>query len=529
MSRRQRAASSSSPSPPSTAWLTALKPQQLKALSWHYAILAMGTPSHLTRGIDPRRMNKAELRAHISTNIKDVAQPSEAALRDMVLILKDLSDGDISAARSPPSASRRTGRRSAAAAHSDEQSQSASESETELPASSRSRARSSPLPSRKRHRSRSVSPPRDSEEDSSSGDSRSSLASGDRDTDANTSRRSHRLSTSSKRSRPRWMACPNTPCAGEARQDRIPDYCDKCGTAWGRATPASSSAPQKWKQLDRFVYTPLASLTAAPLRATQLASLPDSVVKKAREGQQHYTIADLLCPLAHDGTFSSALLDEHSLVILADSSGAITARSGSAASEARSLGTRKRVISSFDQIVEVFMFTLIPVIYEGRPDIGEQLYRLLSAAVDISRAHDWKLALQYTNLVRHNYWTDPGVRSKHVLQIDTAYDLGAYEPATFLVAQTALSQTRASSAPSGGSTQQRTASGKPTVCHDWNRDACTRAACRFPHRCSGCNGNHPLTRCPRGTAQQGAPPSATPRSSAASRTPAAQPGASGST
>jgi hypothetical protein len=486
-------------------------------------------------------MNKTELRAHIGTNITDVVQPSKTALRDMVRTLKALSDQDVSAALAPPSGPGRSGRRSAAAAPSNLQpgppaSAPASDSDTEPPSSSRhrsqrtqeSRARPSPPRSRKRHRSRSASPHRDSEEDSSSGDSRNSGASDDRDMDADTARRSHR-SSSSKRPRTRWMACPNTPCAGEARQDRIPDYCDKCGTAWGKATPASSAAPQKWKHLDRFVYTPLASLTAAPLRATQLASLPESVIKKAREGQQHYTIADLLCPLAHDGTFSSALLDEHSLVILADSSGAISARSGAAASEARSLGTRKRTISSLDQIVEVFMFTLIPVIYEGRPDIGERLYRLLSSAVDISRAHDWKLALQYINLVRHNYWMDPGVHSKHVLQIDTAYDLGAYEPSTFLIAQTALSRA-SSSAASGGSTPQRNASGgKPQVCNDWNRDACTRTACKFPHRCSTCSGNHPLTRCPRGATQQGTPHSTNPRNPAAPRTPAAPPSAVGTT
>jgi hypothetical protein len=281
--------------------------------------------------------------------------------------------------------------------------------------------------------------------------------------------------------------------------------------------------------LDRFVYTPLASLTAAPLRATQLASLPESVIKKAREGQQHYSIADLLCPLAHDGTFSSALIDEHSLVILADSSGAITAKSGSAASEARSLGTRKRTVSSLDHIIEVFIFTLIPIIYEGRPDIGEQLYRLLSAAVDIARAHDWKLALQYVNLVRYNYWMDPGVHSKHVLHIESRYDLGAYEPATFLIAQTATPRSSSSPSTGGNASQRQTSGGKPPVCLDWNREGCTRTTCRFAHRCSTCNGNHPLTRCPRGGGQQGAPPSTNTRSVTFPRALAAQPAAPGST
>lgn len=538
MSRRRRAASSPSPSPPS--WLTALKPQQLKALSWHYAILAKGTPSHPTRCIDPRKLKRADLHAHIRTNLADVVQPSEAALRDMVVVLKALSDAEVISALAAEAGRGRSGRRSAAAAHSDEQSDSsASESShssrhrSALRSNRReSRARSPPpssTSSRKRHRSPSESPPRGSEEDSSSSsDSRGSRASDDHNSDSDTPSRTHRRSTSTKRRRPLWMACSTPECEGVARQDRIPDYCDKCGKAWRKATtPTSSAAPQRWKRLDRFVYTPLASLTAAPLRATQLASLPDSVVKKAREGQQHYTIADLLCPLAHDGTFSSALLDEQSLVILADSAGTITTRSGSAASEVRSLGTRKRTISSFDQIAEVFMFTLIPVIYEGRPDIGEQLYRLLSAALDISRAHDWRLALQYINLVRHNYWMDPGVRAKHVLNINTTFDLGAYDASTFLIAQTAMPPRHSSPAPSSGGTSQRTASGgKPQVCNDWNRDACTRTACKFAHRCASCGGTHSQTRCTRGSAQQG---SQGPRSSTPRHTPAAPSASAGTT
>ena len=65
-----------------------------------------------------------------------------------------------------------------------------------------------------------------------------------------------------------------------ARQGRTPDYCDKCATPWGKA--GSTSTSQRWKHLERFVYTALASLPFGPLRAGNLAPLSETIVKKAR-------------------------------------------------------------------------------------------------------------------------------------------------------------------------------------------------------------------------------------------------------
>ena len=320
MSARRRASTTPSPSPPSTAWLTALKPQQLKAVSWHHALLAKGTTAHLTRCIDPRKLSKADLQAHLLTNIRDIVQPTEAALQDMVIALKALTDTEVVSALASPARESRTGKRSAAPAASEAHSggrdyPSDSEDEPQQRRLSESRvnrraspARSPPPSSssslRKRRRSPSASS-RDLEEDSHSADSRGDRVSDEHSSDPDTSGRSR---PTAKRRR-RWMACPNADCENSAKEGHVPDFCDKCGKPWGKAIAATpTTTPQKWKHLDRFVYTPLSSLASAPLRATQLASLPETLIKKAREGQQHYTIADLLCPLAHDGSFSSALI-----------------------------------------------------------------------------------------------------------------------------------------------------------------------------------------------------------------------------
>jgi hypothetical protein len=506
--------SSAAPVPPvapPTAWLNALKLQQLRAISWHYTALAVGKPSLLARRIDPRPLSKVAAYAHILTNIKDVALPSAEALRAMVTTFKNLSDQDVISALETKATRGRGSRPSPLAALSDEP--------VDAPASESDPPPPPPPGSNKRKRKRPPTPslPHDSEDDSShSVDSRGSRTSIDHGSEPDSHSRS--VPTLKTRIRIIHMQCPTAGCTRIARSDRMPDFCDKCGKAWGRsATTTTTAAPQRWDQLDRFVYTPLATLTAAPFRTTQLAHLPEAMIKKAREGQQHYTIADLLCPLAHDGSFSSALADEHTFVLAMDHSGTLTTRSGAPASDARSLNARKRTISSFEHITEVFVFTLIPIIYEGRPDIAQQLYRLHSAALDISRSHDWKIALQYINHVRYNYWMDPGVRLKHILNIDTTFDLGAFSAPTLLIAQAATPHNRAQH--SGGTSQ---ATARAPYCGDWNRNTCTRgASCKFPHVCSACGGAHQRINCKRNSAQQGPLRTTTPQQPARSATPAA--------
>ena len=33
------------------------------------------------------------------------------------------------------------------------------------------------------------------------------------------------------------------------------------------------------------------------------------------------------------------------------------------------------------------------------------------------------------------------------------------------------------------------------VCFGFNGSGCTRSDCTYPHKCSACKGNHPVTRC----------------------------------
>ena len=153
-------------------------------------------------------------------------------------------------------------------------------------------------------------------------------------------------------------------------------------------------------------------------------------------------------------------------------------------------------------IFEVFWFVLIPVIYEGQPDIGQQLCRLLGITFDVARATRWKLALHYINSIRFQHWMDPGVHKRHVLEIDTTRDLGTWEASTFLSGQTLLHTPSSAAALPGGTPSTRGAQGgKPQVCNDWNRDAGTRILCKYPHRCAICGCGHPQIQCNRSSTQ----------------------------
>ena len=122
------------------------------------------------------------------------------------------------------------------------------------------------------------------------------------------------------------------------------------------------------------------------------------------------------------------------------------------------------------------------------------------------------MALSYVNLIRNEYWLDPGVKHKHVLNIDTTLNLGSYNPANLLAAQLPNRHSPAAS-PNTAAPQRTAEGGKAHVCNDYNRDSCTRVSCRFTHRCAVCGGAHPQTRCTRGGAQQRASRSTTPRPS----------------
>jgi hypothetical protein len=269
-------------------------------------------------------MGREDLHAHIRTNIKDIVQPAKAQLKAMVAVLKSITDADVVAVVTPPAGGRR-GRRSKRSAANDSADDPL---EPLLPVA----------PKRKRSRSPS---PLASSEDGASVDSGGSPPSVYSD-DANTATRARAGGQpATKRQRNVYLACPAL-CGATALLDRIPPYCSQCGKPWAHASaaPTAAQTPQQWRGRDTFVYTPLSELTQTPLRNIQLAALPDTIIKKAREGQQHYIIADLLCPHAHDGISSTALLDEQSLILLSDGTGGITARTGAAACKGSGIGVQ---------------------------------------------------------------------------------------------------------------------------------------------------------------------------------------------
>ena len=226
-------------------------------------------------------MNKADLHAHISTHLKDVLEPLPAVLSEMVTVLKALSDAAVLAALVPP-AGRARGRSNRSPPPTDAEAQSnaaepdrlASEELEGSPAGSgatsanRRESDHQPPPTGSsssasgRKRRRSVESGDDEEEDGHSGDSVDSRASDERSAVITSSSRS-----SSRKRRHRVeivrmvVACPSGDCKQVASVDSIPDYCSSCGKPWRKATSESTTAaPQKWKHLDRFVYTPLAAL-----------------------------------------------------------------------------------------------------------------------------------------------------------------------------------------------------------------------------------------------------------------------------
>jgi hypothetical protein len=476
-------------------------------------------------------MNKEDLRTHINTHLRDVLEPAPAVLSEMVAVLKALSDATVLAALVPP-AGRVRGRsnRSPPPVGDEAQSNAArsDRSASEEPERSRpgggetsvnrresnyqSSATGSSTNSSSRKRQRTGDSGDDEEEDSQSDDSVDSRASDEQSVVTKSSSRTSRRQRRRRVEVQMLESCPSGDCRQVAPVDSIPDFCSSCGKAWRKATTTTTAIPQKWKHLDRFVYTPLAALASAPFRPTHLAALSESTIKKAREGQQHFILAEFLPPTADDGTHATP----SDAVVVLDQTGAITSATGARAQELRTLAARKRHITGISEIAEVFLFSLIPLVYEGRPDIGEQLYRLLTIAIDIYRCHgnDWRLALRYVNHIRSLYWEDLGVKHRHILSIDTTMDLGLYDSAAFVSVVVPRHGTPQQNTSHASSSSGSAVAGHPKddTCRDWNKGSCTRENCRFGHRCNNCKGDHPRTQCPKvgGGARQ---TSSTPRSS----------------
>ena len=317
-------------------------------------------------------------------------------------------------------------------------------------------------------------------------------------------------------------------CGASHDVDNLPNFCDKCGAAWGSTRPTATSAPssspthpQVWSGAASFQPRAISALMPRPdLRNIQLGSLPEAVIKKAREGQQHYTLADLMQPTAVEGSSSSVLIDERAFVFIRIESGTLTSGSGAEATSARTAAARKRSITSCNDIAEVFYYTLIATIYVGRPDICEQLITLLALAHDITRAHGFRVALAYVDTIRLHFWSSGGGKGGvHVLNIKSSFDMDHFEQNVLNASLLAFPAHRPAApgdgAKRGGNggtsgTGGGGGGGSGNVCHDFNRGACNRPRCRFAHLCSSCGTEgHPATQCPSARGASGQPSGST--------------------
>jgi hypothetical protein len=486
----------------STRWLVPLKVDELRALCWHYAALAKGVEAQLPRRVDPRKLTKNDLIVHIRSHIKDIVRPDPAALSDMVTMFDALSNQDVLAVLDNTQAPS-----SPIPIHHNEEKKAGNpdhEGHVTPPRSDKNK------PSKKRQRS----PDTEEEGGSSAGNSAGSPSSGEQD-------RPSRRPSKRRGGVTLVLSCPAPTCKNVALAESVPNFCNVCGAAWGKATTPSTATPKTWKLLDHHIYKPLSEITAPPLHITTLGRVPELTIKRAREGTQHYTISDLLAPLADDRAI--AAVDED-LVFIANDTGTLSRASGTRASEAR---RPRRAVTSLSDIIEVFVFTLIPVIYKGRPDIGEQLYMLLTRAVDICRNHngDWNMALQYVDGVRRAYW-ERVQKDTHVLEINTTVDLGAHDLeayVTLLPRSTTPARGPSGTVAGGGRAQGgggKSLDNPHKACLDWNKGTCKRMNCKFPHICQSCAGPHPRTHC---SPQQPQQTPVTPR------TPTSRTGAQGGT
>jgi hypothetical protein len=210
-------------------------------------------------------------------------------------------------------------------------------------------------------------------------------------------------------------------------------FCLQCGQPWKGGVPSSSSSatsttataasshPTTWPGLASFTPTTVANMARQfPDRSTELSPIPSTVIDKARAGQQHYTLTDLLQPRAPDpSAASSFVLSDKAFLMRFDDDGGFKKDSGIDATRATtSLKQRKRKLTSFADIAEVILFVLIPRIYHDRPDISEQLLSLLSIAHEINRRYLFPVAIQYVDNIRFNHFNFVPPKT-HVLHIST--------------------------------------------------------------------------------------------------------------
>jgi hypothetical protein len=289
-------------------------------------------------------------------------------------------------------------------------------------------------------------------------------------------------------------------------------FCKQCGQPWKMGTSSSSPTtvttssiatthPTTWAGRSAFVpNTVTGMIRQLPARESDLAPLPASVISKARAGQQYYTTGDLLPMHAHDASAaSSSLLDEKAILMRVTDDGGFKVEGGIDATLARTQHQRRRKVTSFDQIIEVIVFSLMALVYYDRPDICEQLFSLLTLAHDINRRWGWEVALAYVDAVRRKHFSSYPTPT-HVLLINTSYSMADYDYHILdqLVLQHSSRPGSARYGPvSAASGRQESNAGKFGACRNWNRGVpCVSEPCRWSHMCSKCRSpSHIASNC----------------------------------
>jgi hypothetical protein len=475
--------------------------EQLRALSWHHAVAAKGTEHADTLCIDPRQFKKADLRTFLATTVSElveVTMPTKTGWKKMVKAWQETSKEDIaalcSAGGSIEHKLRGSSKRKGAAiqqtvvaddeddnGNEDDEDEELGEAHENVNSAATSVSNKT-LPAKKKN---------------------ASAARGQHDSPP-----AHRT----------VVLC--TGCGHHYTNGMQGRFCNNCGKAWATGDNASTASsagtgrsahapPSQWSGLTTFTPRPAtAVMTALPARSHNISALPVQVIDKARSGLQFYTLSDLLPNRAPDASdASTSLLDANAFILRFNASGEALTTSSADPSEIASIAKRRRQVSSFAEMAEVFFFSLISVIYLGRPDIQEQLIGLLSLANDISRQCGHAVALTYVDVIRRRHFQSYPPRT-HVLLIDTNFDMARLHQDVLLDTITTIRHGSAGSAQFLAAADRSVDTSKSIgPCRNFNNGhPCFYAPCPFPHTCCICNGSgHGSSVC----AQSGDPESPT--------------------
>jgi hypothetical protein len=571
-----------------TAAITRVSRKNLRALVWYHAVAALKVKSHRSRVVDPRAWKVDRLRQHASTVlhgiIRIVAEPDMAVIMaqyteqsEDTRLQAAIAAAAVSAAATPVISRSRRSRAVDADADSiedEDDDEEEDEAEGEQPGDSAASASSEDDEGEegveRRGRQREpVDQHEDGQQDDGADVKEAAVL-----TATPPQRRGRHVKTSEQAANvpptgaKKATTAPtasstrhqisNTAATTDSRlgvfcikcavlhdvTEGAPDFCHKCGNRWGvlpattqlssptvttttATTPTAATAPTPthWSGVAQF--RPPALNVTPQRRLPGLAPLDEKIIKLAREGKQHYTLADLLPLRAENPSTTTTAVLSQTMITFDPTAESWATAVGSAATTAKSAATRRRAINGFAEISEVIHFSLIGNIYVDRPDICWQLFHLLLLALDFTRERGWRYALDYIEVVRHKFYESPGgARGRHYLLIDSEYDMGVRDTDILFdigfqaqgnntVVAAPPSRPAATRSDTNDRKQQPSTTKTSETCRGYNAGTCSRPRdCRYLHQCSGCGAaGHPKVQCTAsrkstGTTASTPPPSA---------------------